>query len=184
MDGFTLIDGIVAAVIILSSILAYSRGIVRESLAILGWVVAGIVAFTFAPQVEPLVGEIPVVGSLLADSCELAMVAAFAAVFAVALVIVSLITPYFSVWIQKSKISGVDQGLGFLFGALRGVILVAVAFFAYDTVMSNQAVEMVDNSRSAKIFASVTDKVEEQNPEQALGWITRQYEELVGACEG
>lgn len=184
MDGFTLIDGIVAAVIILSSILAFSRGIVRESLAILGWVVAGIVAFTFAPQVEPLVGEIPVVGSLLADSCELAMVAAFAAVFAVALVIVSLITPYFSVWIQKSKISGVDQGLGFLFGALRGVILVAVAFFAYDTVMSNQAVEMVDNSRSAKIFASVTDKVEEQNPEQALGWITRQYEELVGACEG
>jgi len=102
----------------------------------------------------------------------------------VALVIVSLITPYFSVWIQKSKISGVDQGLGFLFGALRGVILVAVAFFAYDTVMSNQAVEMVDDSRSAKIFASVTDKVEEQNPEQALGWITRQYEELVGACEG
>jgi len=184
MDGFTLIDAIVAAVIILSSILAFSRGIVRESLAILGWVVAGMVAFTFAPQVEPLVAEIPVVGSLLVDSCELAMVAAFAAVFAVALVIVSLITPYFSVWIQKSKISGVDQGLGFLFGALRGVILVAVAFFAYDTVMSNQAVEMVDDSRSAKIFASVTDKVEEQNPEQALGWITRQYEELVGACEG
>lgn len=184
MDGFTLIDGIVAAVIILSSILAFSRGVVRETLAILGWVVAAIVAFAFAPSVEPLVAEVPVIGSLLADSCELAMVAAFAAVFAVALVIVSLITPYFSTFIQKSKISGVDQGLGFLFGALRGVLLVAVAFFAYDTVMSNQAVEMVDNSRSAKIFANVTQTVENRDPEQALGWITAQYEELVGACEG
>lgn len=184
MDGFTLIDAIVAAVIILSSILAFSRGIVRESLAILGWVVAGVVAFAFAPQVEPLVAEVPIIGDLLADSCELAMVAAFAAVFAVTLVIVSLITPYFSTLIQKSKISGVDQGLGFLFGALRGVLLVAVAFFAYDTIMSNQAVEMVDNSRSAKIFANVTEKVEERDPEQALGWITKQYEELVGACEG
>ena len=183
MDGFTLIDGIVAAVIILSSILAFSRGVVRETLAILGWVVAAIVAFTFAPSVEPLVAEIPVVGSLLADSCELAMVAAFAAVFAVALVIVSLITPYFSTFIQKSKISGVDQGLGFLFGALRGVLLIAVAFFAYDTVMSNQAVDIVDNSRSAKIFANVTQTVENRDPEQALGWITKQYEELVGACE-
>lgn len=183
MDGFTLIDGVVAIVIILSSILAFSRGVVRETLAILGWVIAAMVAFAFAPTVEPLVGEVPVVGSLLADSCELAMVAGFAAVFAVALVIVSLITPYFSSLIQKSKISGVDQGLGFLFGALRGVILVAVAFFAYDTIMSNQAVAIVDDSRSAKIFSNVTTQVEERDPEQALGWITAQYEELVGACE-
>ena len=184
MDGFTLIDGVVAIVIILSSILAFSRGVVREALAILGWIIAAMVAFAFAPAVEPLVGEVPVLGPLLADSCELAMVAGFAAVFAVALVIVSLITPYFSSLIQKSKISGVDQGLGFLFGALRGVILVAVAFFAYDTIMSNQAVEMVDDSRSAKIFANVTQQVEDRDPEQALGWITAQYEELVGACEG
>ncbi len=60
----------------------------------------------------------------------------------------------------------------------------AVAFFAYDTIMSNQAVAVVDDSRSAKIFSNVTKKVEERDPEQALGWITSQYEELVGACEG
>ena len=184
MDGFTMIDAIVAVVIVLSSILAFSRGVVREALAILGWVIAAMVAFAFAPTVEPLVAEVPVIGALLADSCELAVVAGFAAVFAVALVIVSLITPYFSSMIQKSKISGVDQGLGFLFGALRGVILVAVAFFAYDTVMANQTVEMVDDSRSAKIFANVTQQVENRDPEQALGWITAQYEDLVGTCEG
>lgn len=183
MDGFTLIDGIVAGIIILSALLAFARGIVRESLAILGWIGAAVVAFALAPAVEPLIPEIPVLGSFLADSCELSMIAAFAAVFAVALMVISLITPYFSSLVQKSAISSIDQGLGFLFGALRGVVLVAVGFFVYDTIMSNQSVPMVDDSRSASIFAGFTDRVEEQNPEQALGWITRQYEELVGKCD-
>ena len=30
MEGFTLIDGVVAAIIVLSAILAYSRGFLRE----------------------------------------------------------------------------------------------------------------------------------------------------------
>ena len=34
MEGFTLIDGVVAVVILLSAILAYSRGFVREAMAI------------------------------------------------------------------------------------------------------------------------------------------------------
>ena len=52
MDGFTIIDGVVAVVIILSALLAYGRGIVREIMAIAGWVAAAILAFLFAPQVE------------------------------------------------------------------------------------------------------------------------------------
>ncbi|MEM9716078.1 MAG: CvpA family protein, partial [Pseudomonadota bacterium] len=34
MEGFTLIDGVVAIVLIISSVLAYSRGFVRELLGI------------------------------------------------------------------------------------------------------------------------------------------------------
>ncbi|MDG2056039.1 MAG: CvpA family protein, partial [Tateyamaria sp.] len=41
---------------------------------------------------------------------------------------------------------------------------------------------MVDESRSAAVFGRFTTQIEEQNPEQALGWITRQYESLVGNC--
>ena len=32
MEGFTLVDGIVAGVIVVSAILAYARGFVREAL--------------------------------------------------------------------------------------------------------------------------------------------------------
>ncbi|MEX0281527.1 MAG: CvpA family protein [Arenibacterium sp.] len=182
MEGFTLIDGIVALVVVLSALLAYARGFVREAMAIAGWIAAAVLAFLFAPQVEPLIKELPVVGEFLADSCELAIIGAFAAVFAAALIVVSFFTPLFSTLVRRSAAVGIDQGLGFLFGVARGVLLVAIAFFVYDTVMTNQSFAAVDNSRSAEVFSRLTGQIEEQNPEQALGWITQQYEALVGKC--
>ena len=112
----------------------------------------------------------------------LSIIAAFAAVFAVALIVVSFFTPLFSSLVQRSALGGLDQGLGFLFGVARGVLLVAIAFFVYDTVITAQEITMVDQSRSAQVFERMTTRIEERNPEQALGWITRQYESLVGAC--
>lgn len=182
MEGFTIIDGVVAAVVVLSGILAYSRGLVRETLAILGWIAAAIVAFVLAPTVEPLMKQVPVLGDFLADSCELAIIAAFAAAFAVALIIVSFFTPLFSTLVQRSALGGIDQGLGFLFGIARGILLVAIAFFVYDTVVGGEPVSIVDQSRSQVVFSQMTDEIEAQDPEQALGWITSQYNTLVGSC--
>ena len=183
MEGFTIVDGVVGVVILLSALLAYSRGLVRETMAILGWVAAAIVAFLFADQLQPLVKEIPVIGEFLADSCELAVIASFAAIFTLALVVVSLFTPLFSSLIQRSALGGLDQALGFLFGVARGILLVAIAFFVYEVVITSQDIPMINDSRSAAVFAQFTDQIEEQNPEQALGWITAQYEQLVSVCE-
>lgn len=182
MEGFTVVDAVVAVVIVLSAILAYSRGFVRESLSIAGWIAAAVLAFIFAPQAEPLVREIPVVSDFLGDSCELSIIAAFAAVFALSLVVVSIFTPLFSSVVQRSALGGIDQGLGFLFGVLRGILLVAVAFLVYDRVVVDQAVPVVDNSRSAKVFARMQDRLDESVPEDAPGWVVARYEELVGSC--
>ncbi|MBT5000967.1 MAG: CvpA family protein [Tateyamaria sp.] len=182
MEGFTIIDGVVAAVVIISALLAYSRGLVREVMAIAGWVAAAILAFLFAPTVEPMVREIPVVGEFVAESCELSMIGGFAIVFAISLIVVSLFTPLFSSIVQRSAAGGVDQGLGFLFGVARGILLVALALFVYDTVMTGQEYTIVDESRSAVVFGRFTTQIEDQNPEDALSWVTSQYETLVGKC--
>jgi membrane protein required for colicin V production len=182
MEGFTIIDGVVALIIILSALLAYSRGFVRESLAIAGWVAAGVLAFMFAPQLEPMIREVPIVGDFIADSCELSMIGAFAAVFAAALIVASLITPLFSSLVQRSILGGFDQGLGFVFGVARGILLVAIAYFVYETALTSQSVQMIDDSRSARVFSHLTRRVEDGNPEQALSWITSQYEALIGQC--
>ncbi|MDG1169394.1 MAG: CvpA family protein, partial [Sulfitobacter sp.] len=117
-----------------------------------------------------------------ADSCELSIIGAFAIVFAVALIVVSLFTPLFSSLVQRSALGGVDQGLGFVFGVARGILLVAIAFFVYQTVMTGQQYTIVEESRSAVVFSRFTGQIEQQNPEAALGWITSRYEALVGNC--
>jgi membrane protein required for colicin V production len=182
MDGFTIVDGVVAAVIVVSALLAYSRGLVREAMAIAGWVAAAILAFLFAAQAEPLVREIPYVGDFLRGSCELSIIAAFSVVFALALVVVSLFTPLFSTVVQRSALGGIDQGLGFVFGALRGILLVAVALVVYDRVVSGSPVAMIDDSRTVQVFDSVASDVNAWVPEDAPGWILLRYEELVGSC--
>lgn len=182
MDGFTIIDAVVAAVFILSAILAWSRGFVRESLAILGWIGAAVLAFLFAPTVRPMVAQLPVLDRFMGDSCELATIAGFAVVFALALVIFSIITPLFSSVVQRSALGGVDQGMGFLFGVARGILLVAIAFIVYDRVMTTQDVPMVENSRSAQVFERMRGQMDDQIPTDAPGWIVTRYEQMVMGC--
>lgn len=183
MDGFTIVDGVVAGVILISAVLAFSRGFVREVLSIAGWVVAAAVAFIFAPQAEPLMKEIPVAGEFLADSCELSILAAFTAVFAVALIVVSVFTPLFSSLVQKSALGGFDQGLGFLFGVLRGAVLIAIAFVLYDRIVpTGQGIETVEISRSAGVFEQTKDVIANQIPTEAPEWIIGRYEELTRSC--
>ncbi|KFE36953.1 CvpA family protein [Thioclava atlantica] len=182
MDGFTIVDAIVAVVIILSAILAYARGFVREALAIVGWIAAAIVAYMFANEARPLVQQLPFLDRFIGNSCEMGMIGGFAVVFALALVVFSILTPLFASAVQRSALGGIDQGLGFLFGVLRGVILVAVAFVVYDRVMSNDPIPVVDDSRSAKVFANVSAQLDESMPADAPGWIVGRYEQLVSAC--
>lgn len=182
MEGFTIVDGIVAVIIILSAVLAYSRGFVREALSIGGWVLAAVVAYVFAPTVEPLMKETPVLRDFLGSSCELAMIAAFAAVFALALIVFSVFTPLFAGAVQRSALGGIDQGLGFLFGALRGAVLVAIAFLVYERVIVSDPIPMVDDSRTSVVFSQVSEVIDEQIPEDAPGWIASRYDELIGKC--
>ncbi|MCU0900473.1 MAG: CvpA family protein [Cypionkella sp.] len=182
MEGFTLVDAIVAGVIVLSAILAYSRGLVREAMAIAGWIGAAVLAFLFAPAAQPLIKEIPVVGDFLGDSCELSMIGAFALVFALGLVVAALFTPLFASVVQRSALGGIDQALGFLFGVARGVILVAVAFIVYDRAVAANTIPMVDDSRSAKVFASFQANIDANIPADAPGWIVSRYNDLTAAC--
>ena len=182
MEGFTLVDGGVALLILVSAVLAYARGLVRETLAILGWVAAAIGAFALAPVVQPWIAEIPVVGPMLAGSCELTVIAAFAAGFAVLLMVVALFTPLFSSLIRNSALGGIDQALGFFFGALRGVLLVAIALLVYQRAVPANTVPMIDQSRSIGVFAQVNDAIIGALPENAPQWIVDQYDALTASC--
>jgi len=187
MDGFTYVDGAVLAVITVSALLAYSRGLVRETLSILGWVAAAVAAFLFGPSLEPLMREVPVLRDVIGTNCELGILAGFAVVFAVALVVVSLFSPLLSSAVQHSALGPVDQGLGLLFGVARGVLLVAIALAIYNRTLGGGpdgegGVAAIEQSRSAAIFAGVEEQLASLLPENA-DWITGRWDELNASCQ-
>lgn len=187
MEGFTLADGGAAVMLLISAILAYSRGLVRELLSIGGWIAAAISGFFLAPRIEPLIREVPVLSNIIGDSCELSMIAAFAIVFAITLIIVAIFTPLFAGAVQRSALSGFDQGLGFLFGVVRGVALILVALVAYNFVNVN--VDMIENSKTKEILAGSEAQIQEAiekngeaGQESMLAWLQSRYQELTTSC--
>jgi membrane protein required for colicin V production len=183
METFTVVDGVVLALIAISALLAYARGLVRETLSIAGWVGAAIAAFLLAPAVEPLIREVPVLSDIIGTSCELGILASFAIVFAVALLVFSIFTPLLAGLVANSAIGPVDQALGLLFGVARGVILVLIAFIVYERVLGGEGgFAQVDNSHSRAIMAGLEDDVADRLPDNAPGWVAGQYESLTSNC--
>jgi len=183
MEDFTLFDGGVAAILFISAVLAYSRGFVREILSIAGWVAAGVVAFYFAPNVVPLVQEIPILNDVIGDNCELGILAAFAGVFAVALVVIALFTPLISGAVQNSALGSLDGGLGFLFGIVRGVLLVVVALVAYDFfIAGGEGFPVVEDSKTRVLLAEQQDRMQDVIPTEIPDWLIEPYNNLTASC--
>ncbi|WP_107495261.1 CvpA family protein [Thalassobius sp. I31.1] len=183
MEGFTVIDGIAAAVIILSALLAYSRGLVREVLSIGGWIAATILAYMFAASVQPLLAQVPGLNGFIEGQCELALLISFAVVMVIGLLLFSIFTPLFSGAVQRSFLGGLDQGLGFLFGAARGVLLVVIGLMAYDFINPGEPAPMVADSRTNAVFGHLTTQVEDQVPSDVPGWLQTRYNSFIASCE-
>ena len=71
----------ILGILLVSAVLAYARGLVREIMSIASWIAA---AFVAGVPVKPLIKEIPAIGPIFRRP-QLGIIASFAAVFAVAL---------------------------------------------------------------------------------------------------
>src|SRR5215469_12193271 len=113
----TVFDIIIIGIVVLSGVLAYSRGLVREALSIAAWVLAAAAAFYALPYAIPFVDRFLPKGPV-ADT------AAGAAIFVVALVVLHVIARNLASRVKHGSLSAVDRTLGLLFGLARGVVLV------------------------------------------------------------
>lgn len=117
---FTLLDGVVLLVILISAVLAMIRGFTREVFSIGSWVAAAAVAYFFWDEaivyVEPYV-----------EDKNIALGITIAGLFFITLLIVSIITMRISDFVLDSRAGPLDRTLGFVFGAARGLLLVIIA---------------------------------------------------------
>jgi membrane protein required for colicin V production len=128
----TWLDYAVLGVMAVSIVWGAWRGLVREVIAILGWVMAFLAANLFAgPLGEEMPASIP--------TPELRLVAAFLAVFIGTLAITTLVALLLSKLVKAVGLGGLDHTLGALFGVTRGVVAVlAFALLAGLTALPRQ----------------------------------------------
>lgn len=126
----TYLDLAVIAIALLSGLLALYRGLTRELLAILSWIIAGLAVLYFVLNHRPFAEE--VAGQMGLEPEGSGLIIAFAVVgsliFVLVLIFVHLITMRISDTILDSQIGMVDRILGFLFGMVRGFIIAVIPY--------------------------------------------------------
>ena len=115
----TIFDYVVLGIFLVSVLLSIIRGFIRESLSLAGWIVAFVVAISFATDFEPMLPP-----EIAGES--LRMLAAFIVLLLSVLLVAVIITKLLSALIKSVGLGFIDRSLGAAFGFLRGLLIVTV----------------------------------------------------------
>ncbi len=119
-----ILDIAVLAVVVMSGLLAFWRGFVREVLSVGAWIgatVATLYLFEFAQPVARTYIEVELIADIVAG----------VAVFVVALIALSLVSHALSRRVRESTLGPLDRSLGLVFGLVRGAAVVALAYLIF-----------------------------------------------------
>lgn len=114
-------DLAIFVIIAISGLLAFARGLVREVLSMGAWIGAAVVTYYGFPRARPLTRQ-------FISSESGADLISGVSLFVLSLIILALIGHALASNVRGSALSSVDRSLGFLFGLLRGALLVCLAF--------------------------------------------------------
>ncbi|WP_137173302.1 CvpA family protein [Massilia sp. HP4] len=113
----TIFDYLVLFVLICSVVISTLRGLVKEILSLLGWIVAFVVANAYGAQLAPLLPEM-----IPGDTARL--IVAFIALFLGVRILMGLLSLAIGALVEATGLSLADRGLGGLFGLARGIVIV------------------------------------------------------------
>jgi membrane protein required for colicin V production len=140
--AFSYFDAAVVAVMLLSCLFAFFRGLVKELLSLGAWIGAGLITLYYFPDlakaIEPRFKS-PVVASGIATLT----------IYITALVGFSMINALIMRMLKDgSDIGALDNTLGLLFGAMRGAFVISLGYLMLTMVMTEA--EMPEWVKTAK----------------------------------
>jgi len=136
------LDVIILGVIGLSTLLAFSRGFIKELLSILGWIGAVIATIALFTPARAIVRQY-IAEPLLAD------IAAGIAIFVITLILCGMLNHWISAQVRGNGLGAVDRSLGLVFGLVRGSVIVCAAYILMVWAMPNstERPDMVNEAR-------------------------------------
>ena len=119
--ALNIVDFATIVVLVISGVLATLRGLTREIMGLAGWPISIVAARLSAPYIEPLLTDMIRVEGI---SNALAWGIPFIVVVVLWFAFSSVVSPALS----KAGLGGLDRWLGFLFGLIRGFVIVLVIY--------------------------------------------------------
>lgn len=116
----TIFDYLVLFVLGASVIVSMLRGLVKEMLSLLGWIVAFVVANKYSAPLAALLPDM-IPGEVVR------LIVAFIALFIGARILMGLLSMAIGALVEAGGLTLADRGLGGLFGLGRGLVIVLAA---------------------------------------------------------
>lgn len=155
----TALDIIVLVIVILSALIAFFRGMVRETLSLAGWITAGLAVIYGLPYARPYAKQV-ISNELIAD------IAAGALIFIIVLIIFTLLSARIAERVRDSSLGLLDRSLGLLYGIFRGFVLVSLGFLLLKWAFTeNNQPDWIANARTKPVLEVGADLLEKVAPE-------------------
>lgn len=116
----TIFDYLVLLVLICSVVISTLRGLIKEILSLLSWIVSFVVANAYGEELAKLLPD-------MVPGNSTRLIVAFIALFIGVRLLMMLITMAVDAVVKASGLTMADRGLGGLFGFARGLVLVLAA---------------------------------------------------------
>lgn len=116
----TIFDYLVLFVLACSVLISTLRGLVKEILSLLSWIVAFVVANAYGETVAPWLPQ-------MVEGNTLRLIVAFLALFIGVRILMGLLSMTLDALIKATGLTLADRGLGGFFGLARGLVLVLAA---------------------------------------------------------
>lgn len=163
------LDIAVVVIILFSAGFAFLRGLVRELFSLAAWIGSALLSVWLYPAVQPWARE-HIANKMVADA-----VASFGT-FCATLIVLMLIGHFLAGLVRGQALTAIDRSLGFVFGFLRGVLVVSLLYLvvAWAWPQLEDQPEWIQHAKTRPLLESGAEMIKAMTPESARDKLAEQ----------
>lgn len=172
MQQLNNMDIAILVIVGISALIALGRGLVKEVLSIVGWVLAGAAVIYLLPVLNPFTLK-------YIESGWMAGIATAAFILIVFMIVWIYATTGVVGKIRTSKLSGLDRLLGLFFGIVRAFLLIVLMYILISWMMPVKSQpDLLKKSKYFQIAGNFAEPIEKLIPKDTLDAIKEKTSEV------